>query len=67
MTMPPKAYRYAIPTEYYENDSIRRYGFHGTSHRYVTKRAIELMGRKGHQAGELPSGQRFLLVRGEGR
>ncbi len=46
MTMPPKAYRYAIPTEYYKNDSIRRYGFHGTSHKYVTKRAIELMGRK---------------------
>ena len=46
MTMPPKAYRYAIPTEYYENDSIRRYGFHGTSHKYVTKRAIELMRRK---------------------
>ena len=46
MTMPPKAYRYAIPTEYYENDSIRRYGFHSTSHKYVTKRAIELMGRK---------------------
>ena len=46
MTMPPKAYRYAIPTEYYENDSIRRYGFHGTSHKYVTKRAIELMGSK---------------------
>ncbi|MDO5401135.1 MAG: acetate kinase [Eubacteriales bacterium] len=46
MTMPPVAYRYAIPTEYYENDSIRRYGFHGTSHKYVTKRAIELMGRK---------------------
>ena len=46
MTMPPKAYRYAIPTEYYENDSIRRYGFHGTSHKYVTKRAIDLMGRK---------------------
>ena len=46
MTMPPKAYRYAIPTEYYENDSIRRYGFHGTSHKYVTKRAIELMGHK---------------------
>ena len=46
MTMPPKAYRYAIPTEYYKNDDIRRYGFHGTSHKYVTKRAIELMGRK---------------------
>ena len=46
MTMPPKAYRYAIPTEYYKNDSIRRYGFHGTSHKYVTKRATELMGTK---------------------
>ena len=46
MTMPAKAYRYAIPTEYYKNDSIRRYGFHGTSHKYVTKRAIELMGTK---------------------
>ena len=45
MTMPPKAYRYAIPTEYYENDHIRRYGFHGTSHRFVSKRAIELMGK----------------------
>ena len=45
MTMPAEAYRYAIPTEYYENDSLRRYGFHGTSHKYVTKRAMELMGR----------------------
>ena len=46
MTMPPKAYRYAIPTEYYENDSIRRYGFHGTSHKYVAKRTAELVGMK---------------------
>ena len=44
MTMPPKAYRYAIPTEYYENDSIRRYGFHGTSHMYVARRTAELLG-----------------------
>ena len=44
MTMPPKAYRYAIPTKYYEEDHLRRYGFHGTSHRYVTKRACALMG-----------------------
>ncbi len=44
MTMPPKAYRYAIPTEYYENDGIRRYGFHGTSHKYVARRTAELMG-----------------------
>ena len=46
MTMPPKAYRYAIPTEYYKNDSIRRYGFHGTSHKYVAKRTAELIGKK---------------------
>ena len=46
MTMPPKAYRYAIPTEYYKNDDIRRYGFHGTSHKYIARRAAELMGTK---------------------
>ena len=45
MTMPPKAYRYAIPTEYYKNDSIRRYGFHGTCHKYVAKRTAELVGK----------------------
>jgi len=44
MTMPPKAYRYAIPTKYFEEDSLRRYGFHGTSHRFVSKRANELLG-----------------------
>ena len=46
MTMPAKAYRYAIPTEYYENDSLRRYGFHGTSHKYVARRTAELVGKK---------------------
>ena len=45
MTMPPKAYMYALPYEYYEKDCVRRYGFHGTSHRYVTQRAIELSGK----------------------
>ncbi len=44
MTMPPKAYMYALPYEYYEKYSIRRYGFHGTSHRYVSKRACEFLG-----------------------
>ena len=44
MTMPPKAYRYAIPTKYYTEAHLRRYGFHGTSHRFVSKRCIELMG-----------------------
>ena len=44
-TMPEHAYLYSIPYEYYENDKIRRYGFHGTSHRYVSLRAAELLGR----------------------
>ena len=48
MTMPPKAYTYAIPYEYYENDQVRRYGFHGTSHRYVSARAIDLLGNPEH-------------------
>lgn len=43
-TMPDYAYMYALPYEFYEKDGIRRYGFHGTSHRYVSKRCIELMG-----------------------
>ena len=46
MTMPPKAYRYAIPAEYYENDDIRRYGFHGTSHKYIARRVAALLGKK---------------------
>ena len=46
MTMPAKAYRYAIPEEYYEKDHLRRYGFHGTSHRYIAKRVEALTGRK---------------------
>ena len=44
-TMPSKAYMYAVPYEYYEKDGVRRYGFHGTSHRYVSKRCAELMGK----------------------
>ena len=48
MTMPAKAYTYAIPYEYYEKDDVRRYGFHGTSHRYVSARAIELLGNPAH-------------------
>ena len=45
MTMEPKAYRYAIPTEYYEKNAVRRYGFHGTSHKYVARRAAAIMGK----------------------
>jgi acetate kinase len=45
-TMPAKAYMYALPYEYYEKHSVRRYGFHGTSHKYVAQRAAELLGKK---------------------
>jgi acetate kinase len=44
-TMPPVAYRYAVPTEWYEQHHVRRFGFHGTSHRYVSARAAELLDR----------------------
>jgi len=44
-TMPEEAYLYGIPYEYYEKYKIRRYGFHGTSHSYVSKRAAELLGK----------------------
>lgn len=44
-TMPQKAYMYALPYELYEKHKIRRYGFHGTSHRYVSAKAAELLGR----------------------
>ena len=44
-TMPGKAFMYAIPYEYYSNLKVRRYGFHGTSHRYVSKRAAEMLGK----------------------
>ena len=42
-TMPPKAYMYAIPYEYYEKYGVRRYGFHGTSHKYVAHKAAEYL------------------------
>ena len=45
-TMPPKAYMYALPYKYYIIDHVRRYGFHGTSHRYVTQRVCEFLGTK---------------------
>ncbi len=45
-TMPEKAYLYGIPYEYYETYKIRKYGFHGTSHSFVSKHTAELMGKK---------------------
>ena len=44
-TMEPKAYLYGLPNEYYTKYGVRRYGFHGTSHSYVSKRAAEILGR----------------------
>ena len=44
-TMPQKAYMYGLPYEYYEKYKVRRYGFHGTSHSYVSKRVADLMGK----------------------
>ena len=44
-TMPKKAYLYGLPYEYYEKYKVRRYGFHGTSHDFVSKRAAEILGR----------------------
>lgn len=44
-TMPKKAYMYGLPLEYYEKYKVRRYGFHGTSHAFVSKRAAEILGK----------------------
>jgi len=44
-TMPEKAYTYAIPHKYYDDYKVRRYGFHGTSHRYVADRAAKMLGK----------------------
>ncbi len=44
-TMPPRAFRYAVPEDWYTRYGVRRYGFHGTSHRFVSERAAALLGR----------------------
>ncbi len=49
MTMPPVAYRYAIDKKYYEEDQVRRYGFHGTSHRFIAEKAAEVAGGNVHR------------------
>lgn len=53
-TMPPKSYIFPIPYEYYEKYSVRRYGFHGTSHRYVSRRYFEITGKQ-------PEGTRLIV------
>mgnify|MGYP002240412277 CR=1 FL=1 len=56
-TMPPEAYMYAIPYEYYEKYGVRRYGFHGTSHKYVAHKAAEYLEEPlSAEAHHLPSG-----------
>lgn len=47
-TLPPAAYRYAVPEHWYRNHGVRRYGFHGTSHQYVTQIAIDFLGGDEH-------------------
>ena len=54
-TMPPEAYMFAVPYEYYERLKVRRYGAHGTSHRFVTARCLELLGKS-----EDPTGTRII-------
>ncbi|MDO4478539.1 MAG: acetate kinase [Lachnospiraceae bacterium] len=54
MSMKPEAYMYAIPMEYYDKYKIRRYGFHGTSHKFVSGETIKF--------GQLPEGQRKVIV-----
>ena len=48
-TMPEVAYTYALPYEYYEKDAVRRYGFHGTSHKYVSQRAAAMLGKNAEE------------------
>ncbi len=44
-TMPPEAFMYAVPYEYYEQLAVRRYGFHGTSHKYLVETAAVMLGK----------------------
>ena len=66
--MPEEAYMYALPYEYYEKYKIRRYGFHGTSHRYVSERAAALLGKPASECNvitcHLGNGASFAAVKG---
>ena len=67
-TMPRASYMYALPYEYYDKYKIRRYGFHGTSHRYVSERAIDLLGKPADECNvitcHLGNGASFAAVKG---
>ncbi|WP_369052065.1 acetate/propionate family kinase [Kineococcus terrestris] len=58
-TMPERAYRYAVPTRWYEEYGVRRYGMHGTSHRFVSRRAAEVLQR---DAGLDPASSRLVVA-----
>lgn len=55
-SLPARAYRYALPDALYTEHSIRRYGFHGTSHAYVSQRADQLYRQQGDTSGQTPTG-----------
>ena len=59
-TMPPAAYRYAVPQEWYDRHAVRRYGFHGTSYRFVSERAATLLARP--PAGHPPAALRLVVA-----
>ena len=67
-TMPEASYMYALPYEYYEKYKIRRYGFHGTSHRYVSERAAAMLGKDASECNvvtcHLGNGASFAAVKG---
>ncbi|MBP5167343.1 MAG: acetate kinase [Oscillospiraceae bacterium] len=68
-TMPPEAFMYALPYEYYTKHKVRRYGFHGSSHRYVSAEAARLLGREGDPelkivTCHLGNGSSFAAVKG---
>jgi len=67
-TMPAEAYIYALPYEWYEQHGVRRYGFHGTSHRFVSERAAELLGIAKNQFNcitcHMGNGSSFAAVKG---
>ncbi len=67
-TMPDYVYMYGLPYEYYEKYGIRRYGFHGTSHRYVSERAAAMLGKKPSECNvvtcHLGNGASFAAVKG---
>ncbi len=66
-TLPERAYLYAIPYSYYRRHRVRRYGFHGTSHRYVAYRYRQLTAAAGGHQSHAAPGERLLGLRHPGR